>query len=55
MLVGAVLLVAVAGSVGGPVAGLLDSDDDFDPPAAEAVQAREAIARRHRRVGRRPT
>ena len=44
VLVGAVLLVLVAGAVGGPVAGLLDSDDDFDPPAAEAVQAREAIA-----------
>ena len=44
VLVGAVLLVVVAGAVGGPVAGLLDSDDDFDPPAAEAVQAREAIA-----------
>jgi uncharacterized membrane protein YdfJ with MMPL/SSD domain len=36
--------VALAGAVGGPVAGLLDSDDDFDPPSAEAVQAREAIA-----------
>jgi len=44
VLIGAVLLVIVAGAVGGPVAGLLDSDDDFDPPAAEAVQAREAIA-----------
>ena len=44
--IGAVLLVVVAGAVGGPVAGLLDSDDDFDPPSAEAVQAREAIAGR---------
>src|SRR5215210_5575425 len=44
VLVGAVLLVLVGGVVGGPVAGLLDSDDDFDPPSAEAVQAREAIA-----------
>jgi RND superfamily putative drug exporter len=43
-LVGAVLLVFVAGAIGGPVAGLLDSDDDFDPPSAEAVQAREVIA-----------
>ena len=43
-LAGAVLLVIFAGAVGGPVAGLLDSDDDFDPPSAEAVQAREAIA-----------
>ena len=45
VLAGAVVLVVVAGAVGGPVAGLLDSDDDFDPPSAEAVQAREAIAR----------
>jgi uncharacterized membrane protein YdfJ with MMPL/SSD domain len=45
VLVGAVLLVVIAGAVGGPVAGLLDSDDDFDPPGAEAVQARESIAR----------
>jgi uncharacterized membrane protein YdfJ with MMPL/SSD domain len=44
VLIGAVLLVFVAGAVGGPVAGLLESDDDFDPPSAEAVQAREAIA-----------
>src|SRR5918999_3992489 len=43
-LVGAFLLVIVAGAIGGPVAGLLDSDDDFDPPSAEAVKAREAIA-----------
>jgi uncharacterized membrane protein YdfJ with MMPL/SSD domain len=45
VLVGAVLFVVLAGAVGGPLAGLLDSDDDFDPPTAEAVQAREAIAR----------
>jgi uncharacterized membrane protein YdfJ with MMPL/SSD domain len=45
VLLGAVLLVLVGAAVGGPVAGLLDSDDDFDPPSAEAVQAREAIAR----------
>jgi uncharacterized membrane protein YdfJ with MMPL/SSD domain len=44
VLIGAVLLVFVAGAIGGPVAGLLDSDDDFDPPSAEAVKAREAIA-----------
>jgi uncharacterized membrane protein YdfJ with MMPL/SSD domain len=44
VLVGAVLFVILAGAVGGPVAGLLDSDNDFDPPSAEAVQAREAIA-----------
>src|SRR5215217_5517356 len=45
VLAGAVLLVVVAGAIGGPIAGLLDSDDDFDPPSAEAVQAREAVAR----------
>jgi uncharacterized membrane protein YdfJ with MMPL/SSD domain len=45
VLVGTVAWVLVAGAIGGPVAGLLDSDDDnFDPPSAEAVQAREAIA-----------
>ena len=44
VLAGAFVLVIVAGVIGGPVAGLLQSDDDFDPPAAEAVQAREAIA-----------
>jgi uncharacterized membrane protein YdfJ with MMPL/SSD domain len=44
VLIGTVLWVVLAGAVGGPVAGLLDSDDDFDPPGAEAVQAREAIA-----------
>src|SRR5829696_138006 len=45
VLVGALLFVALAGAIGGPIAGLLDSDDDFDPPSAEAVQAREAVAR----------
>jgi putative drug exporter of the RND superfamily len=44
VLVGAVLFVVLAGAIGGPVAGLLESDNDFDPPGAEAVQAREAIA-----------
>jgi uncharacterized membrane protein YdfJ with MMPL/SSD domain len=43
-LIGALVLAIVGGAIGGPVAGLLDSDDDFDPPSAEAVQAREAIA-----------
>ena len=51
VLAGAVLLVLIAGAVGGPVAGLLKSDDDFDPPCAESVQAREAIGARHRRLG----
>lgn len=44
VLVGAVLVLGVAGAFGGPVAGLLDSDDDFDDPAAEAVIAREDLA-----------
>jgi uncharacterized membrane protein YdfJ with MMPL/SSD domain len=33
----------VAGAYGGPVVGLLDSGDDFEDPAAEAVQARDAV------------
>jgi uncharacterized membrane protein YdfJ with MMPL/SSD domain len=45
VLVAAVLLVSVAGAFGGPVAGLLDADDDFDDAAAESVVAREDIAR----------
>jgi RND superfamily putative drug exporter len=43
VLAGAVVLVVVAGAFGGPVVGLLDSGDDFEDPAAEAVHAREAI------------
>jgi uncharacterized membrane protein YdfJ with MMPL/SSD domain len=45
VLVATVVFVALAGAVGGPVAGLLDSSDDFDDPASEAVIAREAIVR----------
>ena len=43
VLVAGFLAVALAGVLGGPVAGLLDSQDDFDPPAADAVQARERL------------
>src|SRR5215210_912503 len=43
VLVLTVVVVAVAGMFGGPVVGLLSSDDDFEDPASEAVAAREAI------------
>jgi uncharacterized membrane protein YdfJ with MMPL/SSD domain len=43
-LVGAVIAISLAGAFGGPVAGLLDASDDFDPPAAESVQARKQLA-----------
>ena len=39
------IAVLLAGALGGPVFGLLDSGDDFDDPQAEAVLAREDIAR----------
>ena len=45
VLAATVVLVAVAGVFGGPVVGLLDTDDDFEDPASEAVAAREAIVR----------
>jgi RND superfamily putative drug exporter len=45
VLVASVVLVFFAGAYGGPVVGLLDTGDDFEDPAAEAVQAREEIAR----------
>jgi uncharacterized membrane protein YdfJ with MMPL/SSD domain len=38
-------VVVVAGAFGGPVFGLLDNDDDFDDPQADAVLARKDIAR----------
>ena len=43
VLVAGFLAVALAGVLGGPVAGLLNSQDDFDPPSADAVQARERL------------
>ena len=39
----AVLFVAVAGIFGGPVVGLLDAEDDFDDPAAEAIRAHDTL------------
>ena len=45
VLAGAVALIAVAGVLGGPVVGLLDSDDDFEDPASESVVARDAVER----------
>jgi RND superfamily putative drug exporter len=46
VLILAVVFVAVAGMVGGPVAGLLDTGaEDFEDPSAEAVLAAEDIER----------
>jgi uncharacterized membrane protein YdfJ with MMPL/SSD domain len=45
VLAGTVVLVAVAAVLGGPVVGLLDSDDDFEDPASEAIVARDALER----------
>jgi hypothetical protein len=42
---GSLAVVLVAGAVGGPVFGLLDNEGDFDDPQAEAVLAREDVAR----------
>jgi uncharacterized membrane protein YdfJ with MMPL/SSD domain len=42
---GSLVVVLVAGAVGGPVFGLLDSGDDFDDPQAEATRAADDIAR----------
>jgi uncharacterized membrane protein YdfJ with MMPL/SSD domain len=39
----AAVAVVVAGIFGGPVVGLLDTDDDFEDPAAESIQARNAV------------
>ncbi len=39
----AAVFVAVAAIFGGPVVGLLDADDDFDDPAAEAIRAHDAL------------
>ncbi len=40
-----VLFVIVAGMLGGPVFGLLDSSNDFDDPQAEAVLTRSELGR----------
>src|SRR3954466_3301333 len=43
ILLAAVPLILVAAALALPVFGELSSDNDFDDPAAEAVQAREEI------------
>ena len=45
VLAAAALLVAAATVFGGPVAGLLGADDDFEDHASESVAARDAIER----------
>ena len=45
VLAAAAVVVVMAGVFGGPVVGLLGSDDDFEDPASQAVQAREAVER----------
>src|ERR687893_1497228 len=42
---GGLAAVIVAGALGTPVFGLLDSENDFDDPGSEAVLAREEVAR----------
>jgi RND superfamily putative drug exporter len=38
------VLFGLAGALGGPVATILSSDDDFEDPAAEAIVARDHLA-----------
>jgi putative drug exporter of the RND superfamily len=45
ILVGTVVLFAVAGALGGPLPGLLDSDDDFEDPDSPAIVARDLLER----------
>nr|MBA2766708.1 MMPL family transporter [Solirubrobacterales bacterium] len=45
MLVAAVAFLAVAGVLGGPVAGLLSTGDDFQDPGSESVSATERLER----------
>jgi len=45
VLVASVIAIAFAGAFGGPVVGLLDSDDDFEDAASESVVAVEAVQR----------
>ena len=45
VLVASFVLVALAGAVGGPVAGILDDDNDFSDDASEAVLAGERITK----------
>ena len=45
VLAATVVFVLFAGAYGGPVVGLLDSDDDFEDHGSEAVLARDAVQR----------
>ncbi len=45
VLVLAAVFVVCAGAFGGPVVGLLDSDDDFEDHGSESILARDAIER----------
>jgi RND superfamily putative drug exporter len=45
VLVLSVLVVFGAGAYGGPVAGLLDTGDDFSDPQSESIEARDTIER----------
>jgi uncharacterized membrane protein YdfJ with MMPL/SSD domain len=45
VLAAAAVVVVFAGVFGGPVVGLLDTDDDFEDPAAESILARDAVER----------
>jgi RND superfamily putative drug exporter len=45
VLVTSVVLLFAAGAYGGPVAGLLDTGDDFSDPQSESIQARDTVER----------
>jgi uncharacterized membrane protein YdfJ with MMPL/SSD domain len=43
VLISAFVVFALAGAIGGPVATILKSDDDFEDPSAQAILAREEL------------
>jgi hypothetical protein len=45
VLVASAVVLFAAGAYGGPVAGLLDTGDDFSDPQSESIQARDPIER----------
>jgi uncharacterized membrane protein YdfJ with MMPL/SSD domain len=45
VLIGTVVFMVVAAGVGGPVAGLLDAENDFDDPDSESIRASADIER----------
>ncbi|HKG63964.1 MAG TPA: efflux RND transporter permease subunit, partial [Solirubrobacteraceae bacterium] len=45
VLVASAVVLFAAGAYGGPVAGLLDTGDDFSDPQSESIQARDTIER----------